>query len=65
MIEFKVPDMSCGHCVGAITRTVQELDPQARVEVDLVAKRVKIESQRDSRELAEALAEEGYPPQPA
>ena len=62
MIEFKLPDMSCGHCVSTVTRAVRQVDPQARVEADLAGKTVKIESSQDRAPLARALAEAGYPP---
>jgi copper chaperone len=62
MIEFKLPDMSCGHCVGTVTKTVQQLDPQAQVEIDLPSRQVRIESTQDRAVLAAALDEAGYPP---
>ena len=61
MIEFKLPDMSCGHCVGVVTRTVHETDPQATVEVDLPSQTVRIQSAGERRAFADALAEAGYP----
>ena len=61
MIELKLPDMSCGHCVQAVTRTVQAVDVQATVEIDLATKQVRIESQHDAQDFKAALAEEGYP----
>lgn len=61
MIEFKVEDMSCGHCASVITRTVRELDAQARVDIDLGNKTVRIESSEDRAALAKALDEAGYP----
>ena len=62
MIEFKLPDMSCGHCASTVTRAVQQVDPQARVDVDLAGKTVKIETGQDRAPIARALAEAGYPP---
>ena len=62
MIEFKIEDMSCGHCASMITKTVMSLDAKARVDVDLAQKIVKIESTEDRTALAEALSEAGYPP---
>ncbi len=62
MIEWTIPTMSCGHCVGAITQTVQALDPQARLQFDLPQHKVTIDSQADAKVLAEALAEAGYAP---
>jgi copper chaperone len=61
MIELKLPDMTCGHCVQVVTRTVQAVDAQARVDIDLAAQRLRIESTRDEQAFKAALAEEGYP----
>lgn len=65
MIEFSVPAMSCGHCVQAVTRALQAVDPTAQVLVDLESKRVRVDSARDAAELTRALDEAGYPPDPA
>ena len=62
MIEFEVKNMSCGHCVGAITKAVKQLDPAATVETDLARKIVKVESAQSREELAAALIEAGYAP---
>lgn len=61
MIEFDVQAMSCGHCVSTVTQTIQQVDPQAKVEVDLERKKVKVESGEDRARLAHALAQAGYP----
>jgi copper chaperone len=65
MTTFHIPDMSCGHCVGVITKTVQRIDPRATVEADLASHTVQIQSEKDPGTLAAALAEAGYPPQGA
>lgn len=62
MIEFKVDAMTCGHCVSAVTEAVKAVDPQARVDVDLAGKTVKIESKQDRVRIAQALTDAGYPP---
>ena len=54
--------MSCGHCVGVITKTVKQLDPAATVETDLASKKVKIESGQTREVLTAALVEAGYAP---
>ena len=64
MTEFHIPDMSCGHCVAAITRAVQALDPEARVQADLPARRVRVDSARPAEALRQALEDAGYPPGP-
>ena len=61
MIEFDVQAMSCGHCVATVTQTIRQLDPQAKVEVDLARKKVKVESTKERASIANALTEAGYP----
>ena len=65
MIELNVKDMTCGHCVGAVTRAVRTVDPQAEVQVDLDGKRVAVQGARSAGELIRALGEAGYPAVPA
>jgi copper chaperone len=62
MIEFEVDDMTCAHCVAAITRAAKEVDGDGKVEVDLAAKRVLIDSRHAPEEFAAAIAEAGYTP---
>ena len=61
-IEFELPDMSCQHCVRAITEAVRRVDPAAALTTDLPAHRVHIESSRSPADFAAALSEAGYPP---
>lgn len=62
MIEFDVQAMSCGHCVNVVSQAIKALDPDARVEVDLAHKKVKVESDQSPARLKQALTEAGYPP---
>jgi len=65
MIAFEVKDMTCGHCVSAITKALKAVDAQARVQIDLATHRVQVEAgAADAQELAEAIAEAGYSPTP-
>jgi copper chaperone len=61
MIELTLPDMTCGHCVKTVTRTVQQIDAAARLEVDLPTHKVRIESTQPPQAFVKALADEGYP----
>lgn len=64
--RFDVPDMSCGHCVGAITQALKAADPAAKVQVDLASHRVQVDNHQVSAQvLADAITEAGYTPQPA
>ncbi|MFJ3073865.1 MULTISPECIES: heavy-metal-associated domain-containing protein [Pseudomonas] len=60
MQVFNVQGMTCGHCVKAVTRAVQEQDAQAQVEVDLAAKEVRVHSALAPEQLLAAIREEGY-----
>lgn len=63
MMNFEVQDMSCGHCVGAITSAVKALDPDAVVTVDLGTKRVQVDSMTaDAQAVKSAIAEAGFTP---
>jgi copper chaperone len=65
MIEFQVNDMTCGHCVGAITQAIAAVDAAAKVEVDLPTHRVRISGCDQTQKMAEAIREAGYTPVPA
>ncbi|MDZ5455645.1 heavy-metal-associated domain-containing protein [Azohydromonas lata] len=62
MIEFTVPEMSCGHCVGAITQALKAVDPAAQVDITLADKKVRVQSALEPQALVRALAEAGYAP---
>lgn len=57
---FDVQGMSCNHCAKAVTQALQQLDPQAQVQVDLAGKKVEVESAQPRQALAQAIADEGY-----
>ena len=60
MHRFKVSGMSCGHCVAAVTREIQGIDPEAQVRVDLPAGLVEVDSTRSSDDVRAAIVEAGY-----
>lgn len=62
MLTFTLPDMSCGHCTGAISRALKELDPDSVLAFDLAAHRLQVEIAVGRDEVIEALVEAGYPP---
>lgn len=61
MPVFQVENMSCGHCVQAVTKAVQSVDAQASVDVDLGAKRVSVQSSAAADRLSAAIVDAGYP----
>lgn len=60
MPTFDVQGMTCGHCVKAVTASIHELDPAAKVDVDLATGRVKVESNQPADAIAKAIVEAGY-----
>ncbi|MCK0141960.1 heavy-metal-associated domain-containing protein [Aliiroseovarius sp. F20344] len=61
MTTFNVPDMSCGHCTGAIEKAVKTADAGAVLSFDLEARTVNVTSQLQEEALAKILEDEGYP----
>lgn len=63
MIAFEVQDMTCGHCVSAITQAVKAVDAGAELRIDLASHRVDIVSSRaDAASLSAAIQDAGYTP---
>ncbi|MDR5732229.1 MULTISPECIES: heavy-metal-associated domain-containing protein [Caballeronia] len=60
MTEFQVQGMSCQHCVAAVTRSIQEIDPQAQVRVDLEKGKVAVDSTQSEQALKDAIDDAGY-----
>jgi len=54
MIEFRIDDMTCGHCASTITKAVQSLDQ--------AAKRVRVDSQLDPDRFAATIVGAGFTP---
>ena len=65
-IRMKVPDMSCGHCLGAIEGALKGIDGVATVEADLDTKLVIVLSDKeiDQQEVLASVAGAGYTPEP-
>ncbi|MPQ56750.1 heavy-metal-associated domain-containing protein [Duganella sp. FT27W] len=61
MYQLQVEDMTCGHCVSAVTRAVQAVDAAAKVEVDLASKTVRIDSATELAPLKAAIVDAGFP----
>ncbi|WP_179405564.1 heavy-metal-associated domain-containing protein [Burkholderia guangdongensis] len=61
-MEFEVQDMTCGGCANAITRAVTAADPAARVDIDVDAKRVRIESAQPADRVQAVIEAAGFHP---
>lgn len=61
MLKLNVTAMTCGHCVGTVTKAVQSVDSNAAVNVDLPSKIVTIETTVDAVQISQAVEAAGYP----
>ena len=61
MLRFHVPNMACGGCAKSVTKALQSVDSQARIETEPSAREVRISTQADEQSLLAALKEAGYP----
>ncbi len=62
MLTLDIPNMTCGHCVRAITEAVHRVDPQAQVQTDLAQHQVHVTGPAERAALVAALTEAGYTP---
>ena len=56
-----VNDMTCSHCVGTVTRALEEALPGAEISIDLATHKVSFTGDRRIGE--EAIREAGYTPE--
>jgi copper ion binding protein len=59
-LVLSVPDISCGHCVKAISSEVGEVPGVSAVDVDLATKTVTVTGAADPSAVRSAIAEAGY-----
>jgi copper chaperone len=61
MLTLQIPAISCGHCARAITEAVLELDPAAKVTIDIDRKQASIDTSAATAAVLARLDDEGYP----
>ncbi|KVD44758.1 heavy metal transporter [Burkholderia ubonensis] len=61
-MEFEVQDMTCGGCANAITRTVTAADPGAKLDIDVAAKRVTVQSTQPAERVQSIIEAAGFHP---
>jgi copper chaperone CopZ len=63
-IEYRVPDMSCGHCEKSVSEAISSVAGVASVQVDLETKQVIVEGKGlDDAALRAAIVQAGYEPE--
>lgn len=61
-MQFLVNDMMCNHCVAHITKAITDKDPTAKVQCNISAKMVIVDSSLDESAVMQAIKESGYMP---
>ncbi len=61
-MEFHLDDMVCGGCVRGVTKAIQGVDPDAKIDANPETHLVKVQSSASEAQIAEALREAGFPP---
>ena len=60
-MQFHIEKMHCGGCARSVTRAIQSVDPAAKVETDVEARKVDVTSGQPREAFLPVLAEAGYP----
>ncbi len=61
MTKLSIPDMSCGHCKAAVNATIKSVDPDAKLDFDMTARTVSVQSITSTSVLLAHLETAGYP----
>lgn len=61
-ISFRVEDMACGHCAGAIKQAVEGKVPGTSVSADPGSKLVSVKGSADVAAIRSAITAAGYTP---
>ena len=63
-MKLHIENMSCSGCARGVTATIQAIDPNAQVDVDLATKLVTVKTNASVEQITTALAEDDFPAQP-
>jgi len=61
MYELQVEAMSCGGCIRSVAKSVQSVDTNAKVDVDLPSKKVRVDTRASLDAVQAAISDAGYP----
>ena len=59
-LELKVPSMVCDGCVETVSKSLKEVDSDAKVDADLTTKVVRVETKASAESLKKAIAAVGH-----
>lgn len=59
-MEFQVDRMGCAGCARTITDAIHAVDPGAKIDIDLVTKRVAVTTDADQAVIRQVLSNAGF-----
>jgi copper chaperone len=59
-LKLKVPNIKCSDCRGTITEAITTMEPDAKVDVDVDAKTVTVESAASEESIKQSIVAAGY-----
>lgn len=59
-LKLKVPNIKCSDCGETITEAITTMEPDAKIEVDIEAKTVTVESAASEETIKQAITAAGY-----
>ncbi|WP_394212383.1 heavy-metal-associated domain-containing protein [Psychrobacter piscatorii] len=62
-MKLWITNMNCGGCARGVTAIIHDIDSNAKVDMDLAAKMVSIETIASTEQMTAALAKGGFPAQ--
>ena len=62
-MNLLIENMNCGGCARGVTAIIHDIDSNAKVDMDLAAKMVSIETIASIEQMTAALAKGGFPAQ--
>jgi copper chaperone len=65
MLRYTIENMTCGHCVGTVTKAVRGVDVDAEVFADIAGKSLEITTVAQGDVVARAIGQAGYAVTPA
>ncbi|MGQ3213153.1 MAG: heavy-metal-associated domain-containing protein [Shinella sp.] len=60
-MKLTIENMTCGGCAKSVTRAIQSVDPNAKVETSPAIRSVEIETTATLAAVQQVLEEAGYP----
>ena len=59
-MKLLIANMNCGGCARGVTATIHDIDSNAKIDIDLVAKVVSVETIASVEQMRAALAKGGF-----